>query len=68
MFYTDDNVFKKGLLTVKTKPSQRYIFKHLHIYSENGMIEDGFLLTNGEKSRLTDQWLIFQLPHKRQNS
>ena len=49
MFYTDDNVFKKGLLTVKTKPSQRYIFKHLHIYSENGMIEDGFLLTNGEK-------------------
>ncbi len=49
MFYTDDNVFKKGLLTVKTNPSQRYMFKHLHIYSENGMIEDGFLLTNGEK-------------------
>lgn len=31
-----------------TKP-QRYIFKHLTIYGENGMIEDGFLLTNGEK-------------------
>ncbi|WP_307893011.1 N-acetylglucosamine-6-phosphate deacetylase [Bacillus swezeyi] len=49
MFYTDDNVFKKGLLTVKTNQSQRFVFKHLHIYSENGMIEDGFVLTDGEK-------------------
>ncbi|MDA7025077.1 N-acetylglucosamine-6-phosphate deacetylase [Bacillus sp. CLL-7-23] len=25
------------------------VFKHLHIYSENGQIEDGFVVTNGEK-------------------
>ncbi|MFO6496586.1 MULTISPECIES: N-acetylglucosamine-6-phosphate deacetylase [Bacillus] len=48
MFYTDDNVFKKGLLAVKTNQTKRYILKHLRIYSENGMIENGFVLTNGE--------------------
>ncbi|WP_270572894.1 N-acetylglucosamine-6-phosphate deacetylase [Bacillus glycinifermentans] len=31
------------------KNSQRFIFKHLTIYGENETIQDGFLLTNGEK-------------------
>ncbi|NPC94766.1 N-acetylglucosamine-6-phosphate deacetylase [Bacillus sp. WMMC1349] len=29
--------------------SSRLVFKHLNIYSENGQIEDGFVVTNGEK-------------------